>query len=259
MVVLPAAGGPGLGLLLAPDLVVTCAHLIDPGKAAPSPAPRVELAPLFAGDVDIRSGSVIGWRPEADLALIRVDEPFDATDLPVARYPERMGIARSGHRWRAWAIPSSAAGHIPDGAGAAAIVARLRGAVRSGTGHIIDQVGDHRYQVGADSELLLESGFSGAAVRDEDADCVVGLLTSRAGRQATSRIGFLVSMEGIVKAFPRLRPWVGWQFATDHSLRAAWRWEDRDLRRPTLGSYFTGRSAALRALAPLVQDTASHP
>lgn len=256
MIVLPWGGTPGMGLLMAPDLIVTCAHLIDPLKPKLPPSARIGLTPLFANDVDLRTGSVVGWKPAVDLALIRVSEAFETVDLPATRYPERMGIARSGHRWRAWAIPLSAAGHIATGEQGMVLIGQLRGAVRSGAGHIVDRIGAHRYQVATDGEHLLESGFSGAAVRDEDADCVVGLLTSRSGNSATSRIGFLMAMEGIVEAFPVLRPWVGWQFATDSGLRAAWRWEDRGLGRPTLGSYFTGRNAALRALGPLIRDQA---
>jgi hypothetical protein len=255
LLVLPASGLPGLGLLAAPTYAVTCAHLLDPAKRQSPPDGPIELAGLFDQSTDLYAGELAGWRPDLDLALIRVTGGFQEAEIPSLRYPERLGIARGGHRWKAWAIPDSAVGRLPAGVPSPAMVSRLRASVRSGAGRVADRIGPHRYQVLADDEPPFESGFSGSALRISDTvtDLVVGILTSRAGSEPTSRIAFLVTLEAIVDAFPVLRPWVGWHFRSDGRLRAAWRWEDRDLRRPTLGSYFTGRVAALRTLDRLLE------
>jgi S1-C subfamily serine protease len=166
-----------------------------------------------------------------------------------------MGFAGGRQLWKAWGIPRSAVGRLDDRVGLETALGRVRRAVRSGSGFVADTVGPHRYQLRSDGEPLFESGFSGSAVR-ASSGVVVGMLTSRDGRtqDATSSIGFLVSIEGIVEAFPQLREHVGWRFETDSRLRAAWRWEDDDLARPTLGSYFTGRDAALSELLSTAED-----
>lgn len=243
----------GLGSWVSCDRVLTCAHLLDSAKRPDRPQTDVRVAPLFVERRPVRA-EVIGWEPDLDLALLATDQALPAGQLPELRYAERLGFAHGIHRWKAWGIPVSAVGQLGRSVSGETALRRIRAAVRSGSGVVADKVGKHRYQLLTEDEPRFEGGFSGSAVRTESG-AVVGVLTSRTGAAATSRIGFLVSIDGAVAAFPELRRHIGWQFDTDSRLRAAWRWEDDDLARPTLGSYFTGRTSALGKLFSFVEKS----
>lgn len=174
--------------------------------------------------------------------------------LPSLRYPERLGFMSEKQNWKAWGIPESAVGKLEANISIEAALRRARRAIRSCTGIVADKIGAFRYQLHSDGDSLFESGFSGSAVRMTTGE-VIGILTSRDNRthSATSRIGFLVSMEGIVTSFPQLGEYIGWRFETDASLKSAWRWEDDDLARPALGSYFTGRQSALSHISSVIK------
>ena len=249
-----AGGGPaGLGSWVAPTLVLTCGHLMAPQRDPERSEDALYIAPLFSSQGAVRV-ELIGMEPSLDLALLATERSLPAAHLPDLRYPERLGLAQDRLLWKAWGIPQSAVGQLGDGEDLDAALTKVRRAVRSCHGSVADQVGAHRYQLSSDGELLFESGFSGSAVRSASG-AVVGVLTSRDDRshRPTSKIGFLVSIDGAAEAFPQLREYVGWRFQTDTRLRAAWRWEDGDLSRPTLGSYFTGRESALRELLSIIE------
>ena len=244
----------GLGSWLAPNLILTCDHLLNHGGASGKSKIDLRVAPLFVDQGTVRA-EVVGREPLLDLALLATEKSLPEARLPDVRFPERMGFAGDRQIWRAWGIPKSAVGRLNDRLSLETALGRVRRAVRSGGGIVSDTVGSHRYQLRSDGETLFESGFSGSAVRAASG-VLVGMLTSRDGRtQApTSHIGFLVSIEGAVETFPQLREHVGWRFEIDSRLRAAWRWEDDDLARPTLGSYFTGRDAAFSELLSAAED-----
>lgn len=244
----------GLGSWVTPSLILTCSHIISPSKDLDCPDVNVKIAPLFAEQLPIES-KLIGWNPELDLALLEASIILPATSLPDLRYPERLGFATGGKNWKAWGIPESAVGKLETNISIDASLRRVRRAVRSGNGIVTDKIGSFRYQLRSEGDPLFESGFSGSAVRMTTGE-VIGILTSRDNRKhsGTSQIGFLVSMEGIVGSFSQLIEYIGWRFETDGRLKAAWRWEDDDLARPTLGSYFTGRQSALADISSAIKD-----
>ncbi|WP_459644383.1 trypsin-like peptidase domain-containing protein [Kineococcus sp. NUM-3379] len=241
----------GVGFHVTPDMCVTCAHVIDPGRPGQAPPAKVEVAPLFNA-TSLQEASVVGWAPALDAALLRVAYPIGPSEVPPLRYAERRSIADQNGRWRAWGLPGSAMQGLELLHQPSDIVRRARSSVRATSGSISDRVGHHRYQVVSDSDLPFEGGYSGGAVREDGSDAVIGMLTSRASRPAAPTVGFMVTLDGLVSAFPVLARSVGWMPHLDTELRAAWRWEDDDLRRPSLGSHFTGRTNALSALRAFV-------
>ena len=105
----------GLGYRIAPDLVITCAHVVaaalgtDPREPTP-PTGKVLLDLPFApgGEAGIQASAALapdGWLPvgegskATDLALLRIDDA--GTTLPLPRSPGRpspLTLAPGGQR-----------------------------------------------------------------------------------------------------------------------------------------------------------------
>ncbi|WP_058556453.1 serine protease [Thiohalocapsa sp. ML1] len=179
----------GLGYRVAPDLVITCAHVVaaalgtDPQDPSP-PAGEVRLdTPLASGagtDVQISAAPVPGgWLPvaangaPADLALLRVA----GTGFPLPGTPAGLdpGISHTGKPFAAYGGPDGHQRHL----------ILLEGRVRA-------LVGSGRWQLSVrDSDYPIEPGCSGAPAIDTRTGLVIGLI-AQDERDPAIRAGFLI-------------------------------------------------------------------
>ncbi|XVS62262.1 trypsin-like peptidase domain-containing protein [Actinosynnema sp. CA-299493] len=158
-----SGGVVGAGFLVAPTLVVTCAHVVAEDATAEAPPAGDVLVdfPLLTGTGPVVA-SVVGWQPvrpdgTGDVAVLGLHPPPGARPVPMA--PRSADVW--GHRVRVCGFPRG----FEDGRWLSGV---LR--ARQGTGWL---------QVEVDGPV--RAGFSGAPVWDEDAAGVVGMLVARAG------------------------------------------------------------------------------
>ncbi|MFE5397424.1 trypsin-like peptidase domain-containing protein [Streptomyces sp. NPDC056568] len=166
----------GAGFLVAEDLLCTCAHVVATADGQ-RPADPVEVDfPLLAGALPgprVRA-SVQSWRPQDDIAVLRLEEEVAGTEpLPL--------VDDDGEEWdrgiRAFGFPDGA----PRGVNA---TGRLRGRQRA-----------DRLQLDLRAEgVRIGPGFSGAAVWDPQDDAVVGMLVTR-GRGVVADTAYLVTAD----------------------------------------------------------------
>ncbi len=104
----------GMGTLVAGGYVVTVAHVVAKAwgleklPAEPRQAPVRMDFPLAAPERWVE-GRVVGWRPDDDLALLRVEEvPPEAIPLPLLERREPL----DGHPFRAYGCPRGRPGGI---------------------------------------------------------------------------------------------------------------------------------------------------
>jgi NTP-dependent ternary conflict system VMAP-like protein/trypsin-like peptidase/effector-associated domain 2 (EAD2)-containing protein len=181
----------GPGVLVLPDLVLTCASVISRGDCPKSPVVVDFFAPNHAV---AHPGTVIpdSWIPPdddtvSDLALIRLDEPAPVT--PAVLSPCGAGRRRTVH---AYGYP---AGRQRHGDWATALTTAIA-APRNEWVHLADPnpVGE-----------LIEPGFSGAGVCEAEGRFVFGLVIG-SDRTAQPRGAWMIGLEALVRRLPRLRP-----------------------------------------------------
>ncbi|MFD9061497.1 trypsin-like peptidase domain-containing protein [Kitasatospora purpeofusca] len=160
----------GAGFLVANDLLVTCAHVLEDGRYGPGSTvtlafPRAYGAPEVAGRV--LAGS---WREsdEQDVALVRLDRPVEIEPLQLG-----SAVGARGHRVCSFGFPVQAppGGHFGYG---------TAGGILPDDG----KVGELLQLAGAND---LTQGFSGGPVLDEVTGLVVGMLTSIAHHDSHNR------------------------------------------------------------------------
>ena len=182
----------GAGVLIGPDLVVTCAHVVasalrtSPNGSRP-PGPVTVDFPTAAHLGGCRAVVLDdGWLAMADdyvgdIALLRLEEP---RELPVARLatcgvPWRRSVRVFGHPRSNAEVGEWATGDMTGTAGP-------RG----------EWVQINSQQVGPQ----IVGGFSGAGVIDENG-AVIGLLVA-SDNNATTRGAWMVTMEAMVRLLP---------------------------------------------------------
>ncbi|MGW0414451.1 trypsin-like serine peptidase [Streptomyces collinus] len=191
----------GAGVLLAPDRVLTAAHVVRPGQAyvvhfvgvpgVPGVAATVredEYVPQQRDTFGDRSG---------DLALLRLAEPLPAAHTtrlyrlaaphgPVSMYGFPVGD--DGGRWH----------------GATLVAARGR---------------DHQVQLRPETPgELAEIGFSGGGVVDHETDEVIGIVLS-VDEGPGSLFSYMSPTETILSHLPQVAAWTDGAEAVDPSLR----------------------------------------
>lgn len=178
----------GLGVLVGPGQVLTCAHVVrgalglpdtpplPPDVAIPVGFPLLDGAPTAAARVFL-------WRPELDVAGLAMDGA-----LPPAARPVAFVSADDlwGHPFRAFGFPEGRAGGVWAGG-------VLRGPQADGWLQI--DTGPGGYHVAP--------GFSGGPVWDDALEGVVGLVT-RADPKAGVRTAYVITLPLLFQAWPAL-------------------------------------------------------
>ncbi|MEV5538809.1 trypsin-like peptidase domain-containing protein [Saccharopolyspora shandongensis] len=146
----------GAGFLIAPEVVATCAHVIDGVRAPVADFPFLRSAGHAVEVLERDDG--------LDIAILRLPDPPPGA-LPV---PARITGGVRDHRFRTFGFPAD----LPDGVWV--------------TGRLVGAQGAGRIQMAQDpGHLHIEPGFSGAPVWDEDLSGVVGMVVT-AGRGETT-------------------------------------------------------------------------
>ncbi|WP_320777333.1 trypsin-like peptidase domain-containing protein [Streptomyces sp. CRN 30] len=206
----------GAGFLLAPELVCTCAHVVAEPDGGPPGRPVTVDFPLLAG-ADAGApvpAEVEFWRPEDDIAVLRLATPADGTEpLPLADGTE----GEWGGEIRAFGFPEG----VPRGVNATGV---LRG--RQRLDRLQLDLAAHGAPIGR--------GFSGAAVWDVAHQAVVGMLVTR-GRADIEDIAdtaYLIPADRLI----------GPDMPLDCPFRGLGRFEEADSR------YFHGREEDVEEL-----------
>ncbi|MDA3647773.1 trypsin-like peptidase domain-containing protein [Saccharopolyspora indica] len=145
----------GAGFLIAPDVIATCAHVLDDELVADFP-----LLPSHGHAVE-----VLERDDELDVAILRLPDPPPGA-LPV---PARISGEVRDHRFRTFGFPRD----MPDGVWV--------------TGRLLGAQGAGRIQMAVDPDHWhVEPGFSGAPVWDEELAGVVGMVVTVSARSGTT-------------------------------------------------------------------------
>ncbi|GGY99489.1 serine protease [Streptomyces nitrosporeus] len=193
----------GAGFLIAPDLVLTCAHVVSDALDRPREDEvgagteiTVDL-PLAesADDVDgsDRSAAVRCWipiRPDqtGDIAVLRLQNRVPgARPLPMADPPHGV-----------WDHEARAVGFTDDNPDGIWQSGRFRGPTRQGWIQLSR----------ADGEAVhVKGGFSGSPVWDDELGAVVGMMVA-AQPVRESQQAFVLRMRTLLKEVPRLAPYL---------------------------------------------------
>ncbi len=186
----------GMGTLVKGGDVVTVAHVVARAwgvektlPAEPRQAPVRMDFPLAAPQHWVE-GRVVGWWPDDDLALLRVEScPPEATPLPLLEREEPLG----GHPFRAYGCPLGRPGGIwSEG--------KVMGLTADGL-----QLDGLRERTG----YGVQGGFSGGPLWDDERGCCVGIIRSgmESRRVAFAIPAWVVSERlGLREASPVLAP-----------------------------------------------------
>jgi len=193
--VLDDTGEPvGAGMLLGPDLVATCAHVVadaargDANGPPPARPVRVDV-PMVAPGAWI-SARVARWQPIAadgsgDIAVLQLDRPVPAG----ARMPPLRRIDQLwGHEFRVLGFPEG----LADGVWA---TGAIRG--RQATGW-------HQLQATLGEQPIV-GGFSGSPVWDDASGAVVGM-TVATDATGTTTTAYLIPIDQVLGIDPELLP-----------------------------------------------------
>ena len=92
-------GVAGTGFVVAPDLVVTCAHVVT--NLGVEAGGHVQLAFHVGGAME---AEVLGdgWHPKHDVAFLRLSEPLPEGARPAVLGPSAAAV---GHAFRAFGYP----------------------------------------------------------------------------------------------------------------------------------------------------------
>lgn len=145
----------GTGFVVAEDLAVTCAHVIDALNVKPGEQVRLTF---HVGGVMEAEVLVDGWHPEEDVAFLQLGEPLPAEAMPAIL---GMNVNTMGHSFHAFGYPQ---------------IGDIQGVWAEGQimGQVTDERGAAMLQLRAQE---IAPGMSGAPVLDVSAEQVVGMVT----------------------------------------------------------------------------------
>ncbi|MGP4015546.1 nSTAND1 domain-containing NTPase [Saccharopolyspora sp. 5N708] len=147
----------GAGFLIAPEVIATCAHVLEGASE-----PVADFPLLGSADHPVE---VLEQNGELDVAILRLTDPPPGA-LPV---PARITGAVRDHRFRTFGFPHD----LPDGIWV--------------TGRLLGAQGAGRIQMAVDPDhWRIEPGFSGAPVWDEELAGVVGMVVTTTARSGTT-------------------------------------------------------------------------
>ncbi len=167
--------------------LLTCAHVVlDASADGPGGPVRVDFPLLRTGCTALVLEE--GWMPEAeagmagDLALLQLSERAPG----LQPLPSRSFRSLDGLNFSAYGFPEGYDSSLHTG------------------GTLRKAVGLERVQLEVDSALLVEPGFSGAAVWSDKLGAVVGMLTTR-HRETEGAVAFAVPIRIIAMHSPDCR------------------------------------------------------
>ncbi|MEL7115707.1 MAG: serine protease [Pseudomonadota bacterium] len=183
----------GMGILLTPRVILTCAHVVNdavgrPTYATPEPEATLKVSFPILDDKDTFEARVTDWSPPGRSGL-------DCAILILAEdAPEEVGLA---------ILSSVDADDVFDD--------RLSLYGSLGTGHpgahvsayLLGDVGAGWSQINVEGVGGVQPGFSGGAVWDRDQRAAIGMVVSRKD-DAAGAVGYFLSAGRIAEAFPEL-------------------------------------------------------
>lgn len=213
----PDGAVAGAGFLIGERLVCTCAHVVQEDDGSRPDRPVSVDFPLLAGAEagPPVSAEVVSWRPEDDVALLRLALSVEGTEpLPFVD----DGSDEWGGEIRSFGFPADA----PRGVNATGV---LRGRQRA-----------DRLQLDlAAHGVPIAQGFSGAAVWDVRRQAVVGMLVTR-GRYGLRGTAYLIPVDRLLDSGTHV----------ECPFRGLGRFEEQD------APYFHGRGPEVRTLVAAV-------
>ncbi|MEJ2858929.1 MULTISPECIES: nSTAND1 domain-containing NTPase [unclassified Saccharothrix] len=228
----------GAGFLVAPDVIATCAHVVD------GVTPVADF-PMLGGTN--HAVHVLQVDPDADVAILRVTDPPPGA-LPVAA---RISGDVRGHRFRTFGFPRA----LPDG--------------RWVTGRLVGAQAGGRIQMALDPGGRIERGFSGGPVWDEESAGVVGMVVTYMGGDHTVAHLVPTTALGDTWTAPPRNPYPGLRpFGEDDA--ALFHGRDEDVERlvrllgrqdvvAVAGPSGSGKSSLVRAgLVPRLREDGAH-
>ncbi|MFJ8704510.1 S1 family peptidase [Streptomyces ardesiacus] len=197
----------GAGILLTPDQVLTCAHVVDRAEdrltaefvgAADHSVPAVPAR--VDGSAYVPETRDADGDPVGDVALLRLDRP-----RPVGETVRLHRLSAPGREVRMYGFPYAHNGGI-----------WFRSTVVGGCGR------DGQVQLSPVSPGELASpGCSGAGVADSRTGEVIGMVLSGQQDQHGNRFSFMSPAETIARHLPRLKPHIVGPTAVDERLLPA--------------------------------------
>jgi hypothetical protein len=197
----------GTGILLSPDRVLTCAHVVARGErftaefvGASGRGTRVPYTSAWVLDDAYRPETRdADDDPSGDVALLRLERPRpqgEATTLYRLSAPDR--------RVRMYGFPAAYNGGI-----------WLRATIMGGCGR------DGQVQLApATPGELARPGFSGGGVVDQDTGEVIGMVLTGAPEPGGAGFSFMSPAETIVQHLPQVTAWTRGRTAVDVGLRS---------------------------------------
>lgn len=213
------AGEPvGAGVLITPELVLTCHHVVPRDDASvtlvhhdsTTPATVVHRIPI----ADDESG---------DLAVLRLGQPTAATPAPL-----RAPSVLSDHSYRVQGFASG-------------LQAEARGTLGA-------WVGSGWVQLNGGPGRTLDHGFSGGPVWDDELEAVVGIVVTA---EPKVRGGHMIPVEEVIRHWPDAAAFTGWRLDLDDAFDTHWLPRARGVEPHVAGDvwHFVGRRRALQVLA----------
>ncbi|NNN37957.1 serine protease, partial [Streptomyces sp. S3(2020)] len=213
----PDGAVAGAGFLIGERLVCTCAHVVREVDGGRPDRPVAVDFPLLAGAEagPAVTAEIVSWRPEDDVALLRLAVAVEGTEpLPFVA----DGSDGWGGEIRSFGFPEDA----PRGVNATGV---LRGRQRA-----------DRLQLDlAAHGVPIAQGFSGAAVWDVRREAVAGMLVTR-GRYGLSGTAYLIPADRLLDS----------ETPVACPFRGLGRFEEQD------APYFHGRGPEVRTLVAAV-------
>lgn len=173
-----------MGLLVGPNLVITCAHVLSNiGKKLPT---QIWCDFPLAVPKQVFEGQIVYCNPDLDVAGFRIN-----TNLPDIISPTGLIVSGDlwGHSFRVFGCPSG----YPDG--------------RWSRGKLIDRQAEGWVQIETDSEsaYLIRRGYSGSPVWDDQLNGVVGLIVAT-DSSVDSNAAFIIPSQVFLESWPELEP-----------------------------------------------------
>lgn len=167
----------GAGILVAEQYVLTCAHVLTRTATAPE---TVSLDFPFKAAAQKLTGTVVYWKPERDLAGVRLLDAAPAGTHPLPFRPSSNYINGS---FRVYGFPEKQ----PVGGWA--------------LGNIIGGATEDLVQIQGETEqgYAIEPGFSGAPVWDVGRGEVIGLARLRDKDRPLAKIGYLIPYRQLIE------------------------------------------------------------